>query len=73
MPWIGLRAHQDQNIRSSSTTTPGTVKDTPGHTIKRFIREIIGRDWRQHQVELLVGVIQHGDGHTIRHIDAYGL
>ena len=46
---------------------------TPCHRIERFFRKLIGGHWRQHQMELLVGVLQHSHRHASRYIDALSL
>ena len=46
---------------------------TPCHRIECFIRKLIRGNWRQHQMELLVGVLQHSHRHASRHINALSL
>ena len=52
---------------------------TPCHRIERFIRKLIRGDWRlrgdwrQHQMELLVGVLDNGHRHASRYIDAFSV
>jgi hypothetical protein len=41
--------------------------------IECIIGRLIGGCWRQHQMEMLVGVLQHGHRHTRRHDDTLSL